>query len=69
MRTKKCAFCEEYIKTVALGKLMSEYGRTMHLRVCLYERVNKRGGIKESSKYHKLMRLRFCPSCGRNLED
>lgn len=64
----KCAFCEEYEKTVGIGELMAEHGYTMHLRVSLYERINRRGGKEESSKYHRPMKLKFCPSCGKKLE-
>lgn len=66
MRTNKCAFCEEYKKQLGVGEIEKEHGYKMSLLACLYIRSSI-GRKARYSIYSKPMRLRFCPSCGKEL--
>lgn len=67
MRTNKCAFCEEYKKQLDIGEIEKEHGYKMHLRACLFVKSTTTGDRPHYSTYSRPMVLRYCPSCGRNL--
>ena len=66
MMKTRCAFCEEYKKQVGIGEMEKERGYKMYLRACLYVRSSA-GNKEHYSTYSKAMRLRYCPSCGKEL--
>lgn len=63
----RCAFCEEYKNAYAMTKRDREKGRKVYLQVKLFEYIARMGGKEYSSKTHRPMKLRFCPSCGVEL--
>lgn len=67
MRTNKCAFCEEYKRQAGIGEVEKQHGYTMRLRACLYSRSQSIKGKEHYSTYSAPMRLRYCPSCGKEL--
>ena len=66
-RVKRCAFCEEYKNAYGLAEYDRNHGRKVYFLVRLYEHVVRRGGKEYRSKTHRPMKLRFCPSCGKEL--
>ena len=68
MRTNRCAFCEEYKKQLKIGELEKERGYKMNLEACMYIRSLTKWGAPHYSFYSKHMRLRYCPSCGKELD-
>lgn len=67
MRTNKCAFCEEYKKQIGIGEEEKKHGYIMYLQASIFIKSKCVSGMPHYSAYSRPMRLRFCPSCGRNL--
>lgn len=67
--TKKprCAFCEEYKRLLGIGEVEKQHGYALRLRACIFSHSTNRAGKEHYSTYSKPMKLKFCPSCGREL--
>ena len=63
----KCAFCEEYKKQIGIGEEEKKHGYRMELRAALFIKSVRKYGEPHYSAYSKPMRLRYCPSCGKEL--
>ena len=67
-RGNKCAFCEKYEQAVEQAEFEKlRFDHDTHFRVRLYVKVTRRKGREYSSKTHLPMRLKYCPSCGKQL--